>query len=63
MNERSRKDLNAFDVWMVAMGKIFSSSGRLSFISSLRTMQTCPDATFSFASAAKFPSVSGLVAG
>ncbi len=56
-------DLTAFDFWgMVAMGNIFSSGGRLSFISSQRIMRACPTATFSFASAAKCASALGVVA-
>ena len=63
LNERSRMDLNAFDLWgMAALGKIFSLGGRLPFISSQRTMQAGANATFSFVLVAKCASALGLVA-
>jgi hypothetical protein len=63
VKERSRMDQNAFNLWgMAAMGEIFSLGGWLSFMSSQRMAHACPDANYSFASAAKCASSLGLVA-
>ncbi len=62
LKERSRMDLKGFDLWgIAAMGNIFSSGGRMSFISSQRTMHSCPATTFFFASVAMCASALGLV--
>jgi hypothetical protein len=59
LKDRSKIDLNAFDLWgIAAIGEIFSWGGGLSLISSHRTSFACPTLSFSALSAAKCTSAS-----
>ena len=54
LNERSKIERKAFDLWgIVAIGNIFSSFGGFSLIESHDKILACFNATFSFASVAK----------
>jgi hypothetical protein len=54
-NKRSQMDQNAFDLCRIAaIGKIFSSLGELSLMSSQLTMCTWPNRTFSATSSVKW---------